>query len=160
MKNINITNLTQFSLNSFDEIVSEDRKNICDEADILVIPYKFKDDYYFAGEAINFIKYSRLNGDLDSIEIYADMDRVKLRALHSFDIWLPIVYLTSEVLFPIVVTVAASYIYDRIKGKEHEETNVKFTMIINDGNSIKEINYDGDAKTFKETFEKIDISNL
>lgn len=160
MKNISITNLTQFSLNSFDEIVSEDRKNICEEADVLVVPYKFKDDYYFAGEAINFIKYSRSNEDLVSIEIYADMDRIKLRSLHSFDLWLPIVYLTSTFLFPTVVNVVSSYIYDRIKGKEHEESNVKFTMIINDGNSIKEINYDGDAKTFKETFEKIDISKL
>lgn len=160
MKSISIKKLENFSLENFEEIVSGSRKIDCEKTEILVLPYRYNDDYYFANEAINFIKYSRFSGNAIDIDVYSDMENIKIRALHSYDIWMPILYISSTLLFPIVVNVASDYISDRIRGKEHEESNVKFTMIINDGHSVKEIKYDGDAKTFREKFENIDITKM
>ena len=89
----------------------------------------------------------------------ADGD-VKLRSLHSFDIWLPIIWVAAEVLLQIAINVVSNFISDKLKGREKEEANVDVTMIVKRENEEKTIHYHGDAKTFKESFEKIDLNKM
>lgn len=141
--------------------VSENTQNKLNELDILVLPHPYKNSkYYFAQEAVGFVKYCNSLNDDVQIDILADIDKVEVRALHSFDIWMPIIWIANAIVFPIVIGLVTNYIYDRMKGRENEDCTVKITFIIKDGKKTKELNYDGDAKTFKETFEKIDISKL
>ena len=51
-------------------------------------------------------------------------------------------------------------ISDKLKGREKEEANVDVTMIVKRKNEEKTIHYHGDAKTFKESFEKIDLNKM
>lgn len=141
--------------------ISEDTKAKIDEIDILVLPHKYAEkEYYFAQESIRFIKYCRSIDSQHSIDILADGDNIETRALHSFDLFMPIIFVASSVLFPITINLISSYIYDRIKGREKEDVSVKVSFVVRNGKSTKELHYDGDAKTFKETFEKIDINKL
>ncbi len=144
-----------------DYSISKKTKCKLDGTDILILPSPYGDSkYYFAQEAVSFVKYCRsINNDVKT-DILADDDKIEIRALHSFDIWMPIIWIASKIILPIGVGMVANYIYERMKGREKEECTVKVTFIVRDGKKTKELNYDGDAKAFKKTFEKIDIHKL
>lgn len=128
--------------------------------DFVIVPAEYaENEYYFAQESISFIKFCRQN-DLDhSYDLLADQD-IQVRSLHSFDIWMPIVWVASNILFPIAINMVSSYIYDKLKGREKEEAKVDVTFIVKRGHEEKTIHYSGDAKTFKEAFEKIDVNKM
>ena len=125
-------------------------------ADLLVLPAKYdEDNYYFAQETVDFVKFCKQNDT--NIEIVSPID-IKVRSLHSFDIWMPIIYIASSVLLPLVVNLISNFIYDKMKGREHEEAEVEVKIVIKNGKKEKMIQYKGDAKTFKETFDKLDLN--
>lgn len=127
---------------------------------IIAIPNKYAEkEYYFAQETIEFIKYCRENEKEHTVDLLADGD-IKTRSLHSFDIWLPIIWIGTKVLLPVVFNLVSNYIYEKMRGREHEEAKVDVSIIVCEGEKKKEIRYSGDAKTFKEVFGKIDIHNL
>jgi hypothetical protein len=129
-------------------------------ADIIAVPSLYADnEYYFAQETIDFIKFCRSIGSENNIDILADGD-IKVRSLHSFDIWLPIIFIASNVFIPLIVNLISSYLWERMKGREHEEAKVNVTIIVKHGDEQKELHYDGDVKIFKETFKKIDINKM
>ena len=138
--------------------VTKDKLN---GADILVLPSPYENSkYYFAQEAVSFIKYCRtINNDVKT-DILADDDKIEVRALHSFDIWMPIIWVASVFVLPIALGLVSNYIYERMKGREKEDCTVKVTFIVRDDMKTKELHYDGDAKAFKDAFEKIDIHKL
>ena len=146
-----------------DYSISESTKSKLDNTEVLVLPSRspYEDSkYYFAQEAVNFIKFCRAENIGLNIDILADENKIEIRSLHSFDIWMPIIWVSYNVNLPLVIGLVANYITDKIKGREKTNHIVKVSFIINDGDKTKQLNYEGDAKTFKETFEKIDINKL
>ena len=142
------------------ENISEETKGKLTDDSIVAIPGKYSEgEYYFAQETIEFIKFCRENDKDHSIELLAEGD-IKVRSLHSFDIWMPVLWIATEILLPLAVGLVTNYLYDKMKGREHEDAKVDLTVIIGSGKNKKEIRYNGDAKTFKDTFEKIDINKL
>lgn len=140
--------------------ISNETQHMLLNKDIVVVPTKYADEeYYFSQETTNFIKFFRAVNPKYSIDILADGD-ITVRALHSFDIWLPIFYVASNVLFPIITSLISCYIWEKIRGREHEEVNVFVSILVKRGDEQIEIRYDGDAKNFKEVIEKIDINKL
>lgn len=144
-----------------------ERKNITKETrekfksvDFLALPTRYdKNDYYFAQETVDFIKFCRINSTDYSFDALAD-ENIEVRSLHSFDIWMPIIWVSSSVLLPFAINMVSSYIYDKMKGREKEEANVDVTFFVKKGDEEKYIHYSGDAKTFKENFEKIDLNKM
>ena len=137
-------------------------KDKADISDILVLPRKFTDEkYYYAQETIDFVKFCREQDDKHLIDIL-DNEDVMVRSLHSADIWLPVIWISESILLPLVIGLITSYIYDKIKGRGKEPTTVDVTIQINDKKKgiNKSIHYNGDATTFKDTFDKIDINKL
>lgn len=142
--------------------LSHNIKDKADISDILVLPKKFTDEkYYYAQETIDFVKFCREQDDKHQIGIL-DNEDVMVRSLHSADIWLPVIWISESILLPLVIGLITSYIYDKIKGKGKEPTTVDVTIQINDKKKgiNKSIHYNGDATTFKDTFDKIDINKL
>lgn len=129
-------------------------------ADFIAIPSKYKDgSYYYAKESVNFIKYCRKN-DLNHSYKLLDSGDVSELSLHSFDIWMPIICVGSDVLLQLVISMAANYIYDRMKGREKEDTQVDMTFIVKTKGKSKSLHYKGDANAFKQTFDKIDLNKM
>lgn len=159
--NINILNSgtdfsTYFAVNS----ISEEVQNKFLTTDFLVVPSKYKEnEYYFAQESISFIKFCRQNNTENSIDLLADSN-IQIRSLHSFDIWMPVIWVAKNILLPIAVNLVYDYIKDKLKGREKEEANVDVTFIVKRENEEKTIHYSGNAKTFKESFEKIDLNKM
>ena len=154
------TNLLNLNKYFIDRGISEQTKEKLNTTDILAIPIRYDDgEYYFAQETINFLKYCRQTKPEYSADVLADGD-IKLRSLHSFDIWMPVIWIGSNIVFPIVINLVSNYIWEKMRGREQEDTKVNITIIVQQENEIKELHYDGDAKTFSERFEKIDIMKL
>lgn len=142
------------------ETMSDNAQRKLETVNFLAVPAKHVDgEFYYAQETIDFIKFCRQNDPDHSFDVLAD-GNVKLRSLHSFDIWLPIIWVATEVLLPIAINVVSNFISDKLKGREKEEANVDVTMIVKRKNEEKTIHYHGDAKTFKESFEKIDLNKM
>lgn len=134
--------------------------NKISENDFLVVPSKYSDgEYYYSQEAIDFIKYCRQEKSKCKCDILSE-GNIKVRSLHSFDIWMPVIWIASEIALPLVISILASFIYEKMKGREKEDVNVDLTITVNNGKKTKSLHYKGDAKTFKESFEKIDITKL
>ena len=142
------------------ETMSDNAQRKLETVNFLAVPAKHVDgEFYYAQETIDFIKFCRQNDPDHSFDVLAD-GNVKLRSLQSFDIWLPIIWVATEVLLPIAINVVSNFISDKLKGREKEEANVDVTMIVKRKNEEKTIHYHGDAKTFKESFEKIDLNKM
>lgn len=153
--NVEISNFFELSQRSSLEI-----KNNVNNVDFIAIPGKYKDgSYYYAKESVNFIKYCRQNDFNHSYKLLDSGDISEL-SLHSFDIWMPIIWVGSEVLLPLIVNMAANYIYDKMKGREKEDTQVDMTFIVKTKGKNKSLHYKGDAKAFKKTFDKIDLNKM
>ena len=137
----------------------EVEKNV-NNVDFIAIPSKYKDgSYYYAKESVNFIKYCRQKDSNHSYKLWDSGDVSEL-SLHSFDIWMPIIWVGSEVLLPLIVNMAANYIYDKMKGREKEDTQVDMTFIVKTKGKSKSLHYKGNANTFEKTFNKIDLNKM
>ena len=47
-----------------------------------------------------------------------------------------------------------------MKGREKEEAQVDVTLIVQNDDKNMSLHYKGDAKTFKDSFEKIDFNKI
>ncbi len=142
------------------ENISQTSKDKLWTTDIVAVPLRYQDDeYYFAQETVDFLKYCRQNDLTHSYDILADGD-IKIRSLHSFDIWMPIIWIAQSVLLPMAIDMVCNYIREKRKGHEKEDTQVDVTFIVKSKGKEKFIHYKGDADTFKEKFEKIDINKI
>ena len=140
--------------------VSDQLKEKMNNNDMIVLPYKYGDgEYYYAQETINFLKYSRQTNQKLTIDILPDGD-IKVRSLHSSDIWMPFLWIGSSIVLPLLVNLVSNYIWDKIRGREQENSNIHVTIMVQQGQNSKELQYNGDVKNFIETFEKIDFTQL
>lgn len=131
-----------------------------EDIDFLAVPVRYKEhEYYFAQETIDFLKFCRNQSSEHSFDVLAD-DDIQIRSLHSFDIWMPIIWVASSVLLPFAINMVSSYVYDKMKGREKEDVNIDVSFYVKRDNEEKYIHYSGDAKTFKENFEKIDLNKM
>ena len=84
-------------------------------ANFLAVPYKYEQhEYYFAQETIDFLKFCRSQSPEYSFDVLAE-DDIQIRSLHSFDIWMPVIWVASSVLLPFIINMVSSYIYNKMK---------------------------------------------
>lgn len=159
--NIVVKNVTMdFSDYYVQKKIPEKVKTKFETIDFLAIPTRYDEhEYYFAQETIDFLKFCRNQSSEHSFDVLAD-DEIQIRSLHSFDIWMPIIWVASSVLLPFAINMVSSYVYDKMKGREKEDVNIDVSFYVKRDNEEKYIHYSGDAKTFKENFEKIDLNKM
>ena len=73
---------------------------------------------------------------------------------------MPIIFIGSNVVLPFAINMVSSYIFEKMKGREEENAKVNVTFIVRRENEEKELHYNGDAKAFREAFEKVDLNNM
>lgn len=148
----------------FDDILANSSINVTQKAfdgyDCIVMPSPYREhEYYYAQETIDFIKFCREKDHQLTIDTLDD-EGIEIRSLHSFDIFLPIIWIAREVLLPIAISLVGSYIYDKMKGREHEEANVELSFIVERNGEKKMLHYKGSANEFEKEFKAIDLSDL
>lgn len=148
------------------EVFSDETKKRVENADILLLPdFGIKDgvDRAFQPDTVNFYKYIQTKKDSDiSVELFENRGEEKILALHSFDIWIPTIAIAKEVLFPMVINLVSSYVYDKMKGRINEEPVVHFQLVVENkkAGKSKKLFYKGPIEGFNEKFEKIDINKM
>ena len=140
------------------EDISETTKGKLGNTDIVIVPSRYQEhEYYFAQETIDFLKYCKQKDSTHSYDILADGD-IRIRSLHSFDIWMPVIWVAQNILLPIAFDMVWNYIKEKRKGRKTENANVDVIFVVKTKGKEKLIHYNGSADTFKETFEKIDAN--
>ena len=127
--------------------------------EFIAIPVLYEQEYVFAQETIDFLKFCRENDSKHNYDVLSDGD-IEVRSLHSFDIWMPIIFVAQSVLLPFAINMVSNYIWEKIKGREKEDVQVEMTFIVRNGTMEKSIHYKGDARTFKESYEKINVNEM
>lgn len=147
------------------ECFTKDTKETVQKADIAFLPdFNLREgvERVFQPDTINFYKFVKQRSDEHKIELFENKEDIKTLSLHSFDIWLPTIWIASAILLPFVINLTSSYVYDKLKGREKEEVTVQLRVVIENQNKGKSasIFYKGSGKELKETFEKIDVNKL
>lgn len=130
-----------------------------EENDFIALPTSYEQEYFFAQETIDFLKFCRESDSDHKYDVFSDGD-ISVRSLHSFDIWMPVLFVAESILLPIAINMVSNYIWEKMKGREKEDAQVDMTFVVKNGKKQKSIHYKGDGKTFKESFEKIDLNKM
>lgn len=127
----------------------------CQKDSLLILPRKYeKQGYCFASHSVDFVKFCRSqNADVEILST----DDFKVLDLHSFDIWMPIIYVAQEILLPLAISLVANFISSKKKGREHEKAKINVDIVYKKGKKEVDIHYNGDADTFKEVMDKLDL---
>jgi hypothetical protein len=81
--------------------------------------------------------------------------------LRNDEIWMPLVFLATDITLPVYLNIVASYLYDRMRGLlRGENLRVHLSVEYQDDSSgkTKRFNFVGDPETFKATIKKIDVN--
>lgn len=127
--------------------------------EFIAMPAPYEQGYFFAQETIDFLKFCRESDSDHKYDVLSDGD-ISVRSLHSFDIWMPIIFVAEKILLSFAINMVSNYICEKMKGREKEDAQVDMTFVVKNGKKEKSIHYKGDAKTFKESFDKIDINKM
>jgi hypothetical protein len=147
------------------ECFTNDTKETVQKADIAFLPdFNLRKgiERAFQPDTINFYKYVKQKSNDYRVEIFENKEDVRILSLHSFDIWLPTMWIANIILLPIAINLVSSYVYDKLKGRNKDEATVQLRIVIEDKSKGKSasIFYKGPGKELKENFEKIDASKL
>ena len=123
---------------------------------VVIVPTNFQREdviVSFPAGTIGFYRFIQENfADDYVVEISSkDEDYTEL-ALHSTDIFLPAIYVTSNVVLPIIINVISSYVSKLLSNKksDNEDSIVDSTIHYEDENGKKvAIEYKGPASTFE-----------
>lgn len=133
---------------------------------ILVLPspnWRGTSDSVYLPETFNFLKWAKNVQKIEPRISLAEVENTKVADLRSYDIWLPIVYLFSDVSLQIYLGIVSSYVYDKLKGAlQNEDQKIDIEAYVEDKKKgqIKKFSYHGSYKGFKEVAEKININEL
>lgn len=131
-----------------------------DGPDCVALPSPYGENkYYYAQETIDFVKFVKESNEDIAISILPD-DNFEVRSLHSFDIFMPVIWIAVNALLPIVINVVSNYITDKMRGRESEEATVDVTFIVNRNDENKALAYHGPAREFRDTFKNIDLNEM
>jgi len=127
----------------------------CRKDSLLILPRHYeKQGYCFASESADFVKFCRSQ---NAEAVILSTDDIKVLDLHSFDIWMPVIYVAKEILLPLAISLVANFICSKKKGREHEKAKVNVDIVYKKGKKEVDIHYDGDADTFKDVIDKLDL---
>lgn len=160
MNGIEITHCDEYIDNVVKVTLREHSRGGIDGSGCVVLPSQYRDDgYYYAQETIDFVKFFREVCPEVPITVLTGGD-IEVRSLHSFDIFMPIIWIAQNVILSAVLNVVSSYIYDRLKGRESEEADVDLSFVVERDGEKKMIHFKGPAREFAECFKGVDLNEL
>ncbi|MEY8532722.1 hypothetical protein AALH30_04185 [Blautia pseudococcoides] len=159
-KDINITDTDI----TFETILQEKyipQKYIGDikKANVLIIPNEgFRDNegYFFPECTSEFYMFLKNHEEIET-EICIDNDEFQKIELHADIIYVATLIVQYEVL-PVVTSVIASYLYDKINSmnKEKKDSNASVHIIVEKNGKSKKIDYEGSIDNFEEAMKTLE----
>jgi len=138
----------------FQDFLNSNRKGI------FCVPESSTNDNLLMADTFRFAKWVKQNEDKVEINVCKGDGYNDLR---SSDIWLPLVYLASDISLPIYLSIVANYLYDYTRGAlRHDEATVHLEAIYLDKkkNKLKKFTYSGPQKGLEKTVKKFDLNKF
>ena len=130
-------------------------------ASVLIIPTDLQPEYdgpAFPETTLWILDYLRERlGDTATVDAVAKDEDYAEFAYRSEDIFLPHVFVASEVLVPLVVSLLGSFVYDLVNRRRDQriQSHVNSEIYYKDGaGKILSIKYDGPADTYERTISR------
>ena len=111
-------------------------------------------------DAGDFAKWLRQKQPELHVEVHKANKQLVLR---SSDIWLPLVFLASDVALPVYLNLVANYIYDRIRGAlRGGKPRVHLEAMYEDKHKgvVKEFHFEGDSDGFQQVIKQFDLNKF
>lgn len=160
MSNVKITECNDLLSSILSKSSVSETQLALSDYDCLALPSPYsEDECYYAQETIDFVKFCRETADEFTVGVLAEKD-IEIRSLHSFDIFMPIIWVATALLLPTAINIVSNYLYDKMKGREHEKANVEISFIVERDNERKMLHYKGPANEFEKEFRTIDMNEL
>jgi len=97
-----------------------------------------------------------------NIQVGIEQQKPRL-ILNSGDIFLPLVFLASDVAFPIYLNIVSSYVYDMMRNSlRGEKTYVHFSVEFKDElqGKTKRFNFEGDTESLQKAIKRFDLNKF
>lgn len=127
-----------------------------------IVPEAYRDGSQplVKAEAGNFAKWIRAHNTSINVDLDEKSPRLILR---SGDIYLPLIYLASDIGLPIYLNLVSSYIWEQMKGAlKSDNTRVHFSAEYEDkvNGTVKRFNFEGDADSLKNAIKRFDLNRF
>ncbi|MFI3214855.1 MAG: hypothetical protein R3Y24_16200 [Eubacteriales bacterium] len=129
------------------------------KANVLLIPNEgFRDiqGYFFPECTSEFYMFLK-NQEGIKTEICIDDENFKKIELHADIVYVATIIIQYAVL-PIVTSMVAAYLYDKVKSmnKERKDTNADIHIIVEKNGKSKKIDYQGNVDNFEKAMKTVD----
>lgn len=156
-------NVTDVDIN-FESIYEKDyipKKYIEDikQANVLIIPnegFRDKKGLFFPECTSELYQFLKSTSEIKT-EICIDDDEFEKLELHADIVYVATLIVQYAVL-PIVTSMIASYLYDKVKSmnKEKDETNTNVHIIVEKNGKSKKVDYEGSIENFEEAMKTVE----
>lgn len=128
-------------------------------ANVLIIPnegFRDKEGLFFPECTSEFYQFLKSVSEIKT-EICIDDDKFEKLELHADIVYVATLIVQYAVL-PIVTSMIASYLYDKVKSmnKEKDETNTNVHIIVEKNGKSKKIDYEGSIENFEEAMKTVE----
>lgn len=129
------------------------------EANVLIIPnegFRERTGYFFPECTSEFYKFLKDQTEIKT-EICIDDDEFEKLELHADIVYVATLIVQYAVL-PIVTSLIASYLYDKVKSmnKEKNATNTDVHIIVEKNGKSKRIDFEGSIDNFEEAMKTVE----
>lgn len=84
-------------------------------------------------------------------------------ALHSADVWLPLIHLASDTSMSVFLNMVSSYLYDKAKGKlltDHPKVHMSVMYQNKREGVTKKFEFSGDSASLGKAIKRFDLDNF
>jgi len=96
-------------------------------------------------------------------DIVVEIPSADYLVLQSSDVWLPLVFVATNIGLPVYLNLVSAYLSDRMKGNlESDKTPAHLSVEFLDGQSgsVKRLDFAGSPDSLRELAEKIDLNGF
>ena len=129
------------------------------QANVLIIPnegFRDKKGLFFPECTSEFYQFLKSKSEIKT-EICIDDDEFEKLELHADIVYVATLVVQYTVL-PIVTSMSASYLYDKVKSmnKEKDETNTNVHIIVEKNGKSKKVDYEGSIDNFEKAMKTVE----
>lgn len=111
-------------------------------------------------EAGNFAKWIMARNTSINVDLDEECPRLILR---SGDIYLPLIYLASDIALPVYLNLVSSFLWEQMKGAlKSDKTRVHFSAVYEDkiSGTVKRFKFEGDADALNNAIKRFDLNRF
>jgi hypothetical protein len=111
-------------------------------------------------DGVDFAKWIKQNRPEFPISLPKSTPKI---ALHSADVWLPLIHLASDTSMSVFLNMVSNYLYDKVKGKllsDHPKVHLSVMYQNKQDGVTKKFEFSGDGNSLGKAIKRFDLDNF